>query len=115
DEPAAALREPRVHAADEPRLELVLVLEGVFLHPSLSLGARLPLALRDLVATDMDELRGEEAQHFIEHVLQELEDLIAHAEDPLLDAPVRAYLVLLPGVPKLGIGRDRGERVARHL
>src|SRR5438034_2239588 len=115
DEAPPPLREPSVDARDEPALKLLLVPQSELLHSRLCRWTLLPFALRALVASDVDELRRKERQDFVEHVLDEGEDVVADAEDVFADAPVRLDLVLRLGVAELGICRDRSERMTGHL
>src|SRR5439155_20840192 len=94
---------------------LLLILEPELLHARLRGRAFLPLPFRDLVATDVDELGGEEREHLLENVLEEREDVVADAEDVLGDAPIRLDLVLDAGVAELGVRRDRGASMSGHL
>src|SRR5207247_9708127 len=68
---AAVCREELVHAAREPALQLVLVLQTEVADPGLRERARLPLSLVRLVAADMDPASGEEGHHLGEDVLLE--------------------------------------------
>src|SRR5207237_5814029 len=115
DEATPALREPRIEVADEPRLQLVLVLEAFLLHALLRGRSAPPLGLRALVAADVDELRREELEHFVEDVFEKAKHVVRDTQHVICDAPVREYLDGLAGVPELGICRDRGHGVPRHL
>src|SRR6186713_1718316 len=68
--PASRCQE-RIHALDEPALELVLVLETKLANAILNLRARLPERLVRFVTPDVDELAWEQLHHFGEHVLHE--------------------------------------------
>src|SRR5438067_2017492 len=74
-----------------------------------------PLGLGTLVAADVYEFRGEEIKHLIEDVFEEPEDVVRDPKHVIGDSPRREDLNRLAGVPELGIGRDRGHRMARHL
>ena len=56
-------------------------------------GARLPASFGTLVAADVDELRREEFQHFVQHAFEKFEGLLfARAENIVEDAPASARL-----------------------
>src|SRR5439155_27046455 len=59
DKPPAELREPRIEMPDEPRLQLVHVLQTLALHAVLRRRRVAPLGLGTLVAADVYEFRGE--------------------------------------------------------
>ena len=71
---------------------LVLVAQPELREPRARDRALLPFLLLDLVAPDVDEGRGEELEHFVEHLLEEREDLLVRAEHAVAHAPRRRDL-----------------------
>src|SRR5205085_3971191 len=88
-ERAAVRGEELVHAACEPALQLVFVLEPEVANAPLRERARLPLGLRGLVAADVDPASREQPHDFAEDVLLELDRRVRRIEDVLVHAPPR--------------------------
>ena len=102
--------------ADEIALQLVFVLQSLGLDAGLALGAILPTGLGTFVAADVDEGRGEQPHHFIEHVVQEREGgVVARAIDILFHTPAGADLERPARAGELRIGGQGPQRMARHL
>ncbi len=108
DQSAASGVQVALDAAHEVALQLVDILQSLAAHALPALGAGAPVGLGRLVAADVDILRGEEPDHLVEHVFEELERrLAAHAE-------VRRGV----GLARAREGRVDGQHllaVARHL
>src|SRR6266550_1512058 len=98
-----ALGEPHIEMADEPALELVLVLQSLGLHARLRGGSPPPLGLGAFIAADVDELRREELEHLVENILEETKHVVAHSQHVIGDAPVRQHVDQLSGVAELWI------------
>ncbi len=93
----------------------LLVLQPERLDARLHLGAGLPLRLHRLVAAEVDLRAGEERHHLGEHVLHERDGVIGRIEDVVEDAPLGGDLGGLARDAEVGVGGNRGDRVARHL
>src|SRR5262245_28428719 len=73
DELPSVLREMRTDSSDEPCLQRFFVREVFAPHERLTRRAFLPSFLRRLIAADVDVLRWEQLDDFVEHVCQEFE------------------------------------------
>ena len=74
-------------------LQSGFVLDPFVLHAGPAVGALLPTYAGTLVAADVDELRREEFQHFVQHAFEKFEGLLfARAENIVEDAPASARL-----------------------
>jgi hypothetical protein len=105
--------------ADEPRLEGVLVGQGEFPHASLCDGRAAPLVLGAFVAADVNELRREQFQDFLEDPFVEPQGVVGRCEHVRADAPGvpdgEGGGVDDVGVAEFGIGRDGGLRVSGYV
>ena len=97
-------RQKRIHLADEPALQLVLVLEAELLDARLDLRVRFPLILDRLVAADVNPRPRKERHRLVQHVLHERDGAIGRIEEVRRDAPSRAGLDLLVRAAQFGIG-----------
>ena len=116
DQAAAAGAQKRVHAADQPTLQFVLVLQPFLPHPRLAPRAFAPPCFRAFVPTDMNEWRGEKGQNLLHDLFQKRQGLVvAQAIHVLKHAPLGGHLERPAGAGKLGIGSERGEAVPGHF
>ena len=94
----------------------VLVPEPQLADTRLAAGALLPAHLRALVAADMDQLRREQADHLVQHVLQEFEGLLLPgAQHVVGHAPTAPHLVRAARTTQLGVGGQRRKHMARQV
>ena len=78
----------------EVGLQLRLVMQPLGRDTGLAVGAGLPAGALALVAADVDQFRGKECEHFVEHVFEEFEGaLLARAEDVAGAADPTRYFV----------------------
>ena len=111
-----------LHALREVALQAVFLrllafgLDAFVLYALLAKRTFSPARARTLVATDVDVLRGEDLDDFIEHVLYKLEGLLlARAEHVGKDTPCARNLIRAARAAQLGIGSQRSEHVAGHV
>ena len=93
DQPAALGFEVTADAEGQVGLQSGFVLDPFVLHAGPAVGALLPTYAGTLVAADVDELRREEFQHFVQHAFEKFEGLLfVRAENIVEDAPASARL-----------------------
>ena len=103
------------HLTDEPGLKFILGLYSQLAHALLNSLALGPLELRRLITTHMDEERGEDFHHFVEHVTAKGERGLLHIEDVLRDSPVAAHVRSMTGAAQLRIRHQGRLRMAGHF
>ena len=105
-----------VHFAVDVGLQLRLPRETQFFHLRLTLGAILPAHARTLVASDVDEFRGEHVAQFVIHPFQELQRLgVAGTKHVLGDAPDGPHLVGTARAAQFGIDMQRAQHVTGQV
>src|SRR4030042_875722 len=73
DQPFSFAGKERFDSLDEVALQLVLVFQSLSLYPLLALDTVLPAQLGDLIPADANEIAGNKADDFGQHILEKLE------------------------------------------
>ena len=95
---------------------LVVVLQAQLFDLRLASGAGAPTCLRALVATDVDQLRGEHCDNLLENSLQQVENLIVTSAEHLVrDTPTRPNLIRTTRTTQLRIGRQCRHHMTRQV
>ena len=95
---------------------LVVVLQAQLFDLRLASGASAPTCLRALVATDVDQLRGEQFDKLLENTLQQVENLIVTSAEHLVrDTPTRPNLIRTTRATQLGIGCQSRHHMTRQV
>ena len=119
---SASLLDYVVGKASDIALQAVVSREFAFCRDAFPCDASLtartffPAYFRALVAADVDVLRREQVDDFVQHIADELHSaVVAHAKHLVAYAPLRPHVVRTARAAQMRIGSQCGAHVSRHI
>ncbi len=82
----------------------------------LAFGTFFPAVFRRFIAPDMNDFRGEQFHHFVQHIFKEAVGLfISGTQNIFLNSPLFQHFKRTSGTREMGIGRQCRQHMPRHI